>query len=272
MGRDNIKVNSKDRIKISSPENNRVFKIFIVLMLLISIISIVNLHIEWGKLISRFALLGGVFLKLLKFNFSNFNLILIGFAESVEITILATAYSILAGLVVGAIMAGNITPSRTLAVLFTSISSFVRAVPTMIWVLLFLTCLGLGPVPAILGLFLHSSAFFARSFSESFEEVPEDVIEAVKATGATGIQIFFSVILPASFTSLIAWIAMRFEINFGECSIFGMVGAGGIGYSIYSSLSSYNYGRAGISILLVFIFAYLIEITFTTVKYNLKVN
>ena len=127
MGRDNIKVNSKDRIKISSPENNRVFKIFIVLMLLISIISIVNLHIEWGKLISRFALLGGVFLKLLKFNFSNFNLILIGFAESVEITILATAYSILTGLVVGAIMAGNITPSRTLAVLFTSISSFVRA-------------------------------------------------------------------------------------------------------------------------------------------------
>ncbi|WP_446899627.1 ABC transporter permease subunit [Clostridium sp. LBM24168] len=267
-----IRMNSNGKIKINNPQNNMVLKIFIIVILFISIISTFNLNIEWSKVILRFNFLGEIFIKLSKFNFDDFDLILSGFADSIEITILATIYSIFAGLLLGAFMATNITPNRPLAILLTSICSFIRAVPTVIWVLLFLTCLGLGPVPGILGLFLHSSAFFAKSFSESFEEIPTDVIEAVKATGATDIQIFFSVILPASFTSLIAWISMRFEINFGQSSILGMVGAGGIGYSIYSSISCYNYGRASISILLVFIFAYLIEIIFTAIKYNLKVN
>lgn len=284
MGKDNIyetplkmeneivKTGFSGKIKINNPRNNMTLKVFILIMFVMSIISISQLNIEWYKLIARFPLLGGIFVQLLKFNFENFSLVLDGFAESVEITILSIVYSVFAGLIMAIFMAKNITPSKTLAVILTAINSFIRAVPIVVWVLLLLTCLGLGPAPGVLGLSFHASAFFAKAFSESFEEVPEDSIEAIKATGATSIQIFFSAILPAAFTSLIAWISMRFEINFGESSILGMVGAGGIGYSIYSSISSYNYGRAGISILLVFAFAYAIEIIFTTIKYKLKVN
>jgi phosphonate transport system permease protein len=65
---------------------------------------------------------------------------------------------------------------------------------------------------------------------------------------------------------IIAWIGMRFEINFQESAILGMVGAGGIGFAITTSLQGYQYGVAGLAILLVFVYAYAIELLFTTIK------
>jgi phosphonate transport system permease protein len=107
-----------------------------------------------------------------------------------------------------------------------SFFTFLRAVPTPVWVLLALVCLGLGPIAGIVGLSVHATAFFARAFSQSFEDVPPEVIEALEVTGASKLQIFFSAILPAALSMIIAWTGMRFEINFQESAILGMVGAG----------------------------------------------
>ncbi len=171
----------------------------------------------------------------------------------------------------GAFMARNITPSRKLAAALSAYNSFIRAVPTPVWVLLALACIGFGPAPGIIGLSFHAAAFFARAFAQSFEEVPQDIIEALQATGAGRIQIFFSAVLPASITALIAWGAMRFEINFAESAILGMVGGGGIGYSIAASMTGYHFGRAGLAILMVFVFAYSLELTFTAIKRRMKI-
>ena len=63
---------------------------------------------------------------------------------------------------------------------------------------------------------------------------------------------------------------MRLETNFSECAILGMVGAGGIGFVISSSLKGYDYGTAGVAILLVFIIAYLIERMFVRIKRSIN--
>ena len=63
---------------------------------------------------------------------------------------------------------------------------------------------------------------------------------------------------------------MRFEINFAECAILGMVGAGGVGFVISTSIQGYEYGKAGLAILLVFLFAYLIERMFVNIKKRIK--
>lgn len=65
---------------------------------------------------------------------------------------------------------------------------------------------------------------------------------------------------------------MRFEINFAECAILGMVGAGGIGFMISNSIQSYDYGTAGVAIVMVFLFAYCIERTFVAIKRTLARN
>ena len=85
---------------------------------------------------------------------------------------------------------------------------------------------------------MHATAFFARAFTQSFEDVPEEVIEALEATGASKLHIFLSAILPAAASQIMAWTGLRFEINFSESAILGMIGAGGIGFAIANNIQS----------------------------------
>ena len=142
--------------------------------------------------------------------------------------------------------------------------------PTPVWVLLMLVCLGFGPAAGITGLCVHTTSFFTKSFSQSFEDIPQDTIDALEVTGASKLKIFTNAILPAALSQIIAWVGMRFEINFAECAILGMVGAGGIGFVISTGIQGYEYGIAGLSILLVFLFAYMIERMFVRIKGIIK--
>lgn len=91
-------------------------------------------------------------------------------------------------------------------------------------------------------------------------------IEALEATGAGRLSIFVNAVLPAALSQIVAWAGMRLETNFSECAILGMVGAGGVGFVISNSLQGYDYGTAGVAILLVFLVAYCIERLFVRIK------
>ncbi len=271
MPHNNKYFKSNKKIRINNPKNDKPFKMFLLIIFILSVISILLLGIDWLKLASRFSNLLHVFTELSKFDFTNFNLTAVSFLESASAAVLATFYSIVLGLLMAFFMARNITPFKSLSLVLSAYNSFVRAVPTTVWVLLILACIGFGPAPGIIGLSFHATAFFSRTFAQAFEEVPKESIEALKACGAGRLQIFFCAVLPSSFTSLVAWSALRFEINFSESAILGMVGAGGIGYSIEANMTSYCYGQAGIAILMVFVFAFSLEIMFTALKRRLKV-
>ena len=133
-------------------------------------------------------------------------------------------------------------------------------------VLLMLVCMGMGPEAGVAGLCVHTTAFFTRSFAQSFESIPDETIEALEATGTSRLSIFCNAIFPTALSQIVAWTGMRLETNFSECAILGMVGAGGIGYVISTSLQGYDYGTAGTAILLVFVIAYLIERIFVRIK------
>ena len=147
-----------------------------------------------------------------------------------------------------------------------SFFTFLRAVPTPVWVLLMLVCLGMGPEAGVAGLCVHTTAFFTKSFAQSFESISDETIEALEVTGAGRLSIFFNAVLPAALSQIVAWAGMRLETNFSECAILGMVGAGGVGYVISNSLQGYDYGTAGVAILLVFLVAYFIERIFVRIK------
>ena len=90
--------------------------------------------------------------------------------------------------------------------------------------------------------------------------------ETANPGGEDGVFTICNAILPAAFSQIVAWAGMRLETNFSECAILGMVGAGGIGYVISNSLQGYDYGTAGVAILLVFAVAYAIERLFVRIK------
>ena len=167
-------------------------------------------------------------------------------------------------------MAENVVGSRIAAGAVKAFFTFLRAVPTPVWVLLMLVCFGFGPVAGVTGLSIHTVAFFTRAFSQAFEDVPQDTIDGLAALGATRWQIICCGLLPSAVTQLVAWIALRFEINFAECAILGMVGAGGIGFAISTSIQNYQYGQAGLAVFLVFAFAFCLERGFLLVKRSMQ--
>ncbi|MDR2210866.1 MAG: ABC transporter permease subunit [Spirochaetaceae bacterium] len=237
----------------------------------LTILSLGILRLDWVKVVNRLPKLGQVFYEMVHFSTERFHLTMLTLTETITVSLLALIYGLLAGLVLGALAARNITPWKPLPAILKSFFSFIRAVPTPVWVLLVLASMGFGMASGIMGLGFHVAGFFGKVFSQIFEEIPEETVEALRAAGAGRIQIFFGAILPSSISGIIAWTALRFETNYIEAAILGMVGAGGVGYTILAAMNSYKLGRAGLAILVVFAFALGIELLTTFVKRKVRI-
>lgn len=254
------------KLKIDCAEKDRTIPVFMVSVAVLAIISERFLHINWGRLASRIPDVGDIFWRLLHFDFANMDLIGTALLETVSITVLSTLYSIVLGLFFGMLAAENVFRYKRFSRFVQSFFTFLRAVPTPIWVLLMMVCLGMGPAAGIAGLCVHTTAFFTKSFAQSFEGISPETLEALEAAGTTRLGIFMNAVMPSSLAQIVAWTGMRFEINFSECAILGMVGAGGVGFVISNSIQGYDYGTAGIAIFLVFLLAYCIERIFVRIK------
>ena len=254
------------KIPVKCRQRNRFIPIFLMGVAALSALSLLYLEIDWLKMASRAGEIGRVFWDLAHLDFANMDLIASSLVETISIAVLSLLYSLLLGIVFGMLAARNIFRLPGLSLLTQAFFTFLRAVPTPVWVLLMLVCLGMGPEAGVAGLCVHTTAFFTKSFAQSFESIPQETIEALEVTGASRLSIFINAVLPAALSQIVAWAGMRLETNFSECAILGMVGAGGVGYVISNSLQGYDYGTAGVAILLVFLVAYGIERFFVQVK------
>lgn len=256
----------RERISVGCRQKNKFIPCFLAGTIALTAISLWYLNIDWVKLASRVPQIGEVFLELAHFDFSRMSLIFSAILETVSIAVLSLLYSLVLGILFGMLAARNIFHIRWLSVFTQSFFTFLRAVPTPVWVLLMLVCLGMGPEAGVAGLCVHTTAFFTKSFAQSFESIPDETIEALEVTGTGKVSIFMNAVLPAAFSQIVAWTGMRLETNFSECAVLGMVGAGGIGFVISRNLQSYEYGTAGLAIVLVFLIAYCIERLFVGIK------
>jgi len=98
----------------------------------------------------------------------------------------------------GALLCAKNIAKPKIAVVVKSLVAFVRAVPTILWVLIFAATAGLGSVAAVVGLTFHSAGYLIKAYAESIEEMDAGTIEALKASGANFWQIVFQAIVPAS--------------------------------------------------------------------------
>lgn len=139
-----------------------------------------------------------------------------------------------------ALAAARNLSSKRLSTVVRVTMSFARAVPTILWVLVFAIIASLGSEAAIIGMSFHSIAYLVKAYSESFEELDEGTIEALKASGASWWQIVFQAVLPSSLSSLLSWTFIRFEMNFMNAIAVGAAaGAGGIGYELFMAGNFY---------------------------------
>jgi phosphonate transport system permease protein len=148
--------------------------------------------------------------------------------------------------------------------------AFIRAVPTVLWVLIFAISAGLGSEAAVLGMIFHSIAYLVKAFSEAFEEVDKGIFEALRASGANWWHIVTHAVIPSTFTYLLSWTFLRFEINFGVAVAMGAAaGAGGIGFELFMASGFYfDLREVGFITYAILVIAIILEIISSRLKHR----
>ena len=256
----------RGRIRTKDPARDRALKGFLIGFAVVGVAAMFLMNIDWAQFLEGLGRIPEAVSKLAKIDVSQIGITLTSLLESIGVAVLSTVYSMVGGMFLAVFLAKNLTPARWLANLLSAALTFLRAIPSIIWVLLVLVCVGFGPSAGIIGICIFSTSFFARSFAQCFEEVPEETLEALRAMGAGRIKIFFGAVLPSAFTGILAWTSISFESNFEASAVLGTVGAGGIGYVISNCMTRYAYGQAIVAIALVLAFTYIMELGFTAFK------
>jgi len=182
-------------------------------------------------------------------------------------SLLETFQMALAGTVIGVILSLPLavlaTRSQSPHIIFYYLSrtliSFFRTVPDLIWALLFVVSVGLGPFAGTLTLVIDTIGFCGRFFAEGMEEVDKGPEEALKALGATRLGIIHCAILPAALPSLINSSLFALEKAIRSSVVLGLVRAGGIGIELKVAMDMFRFAEAATIILCVFALVFFVE-------------
>ncbi|MFC6180389.1 PhnE/PtxC family ABC transporter permease [Lactiplantibacillus daowaiensis] len=191
----------------------------------------------------------------------SWGLLLRALATSVGLAMLTTLLGALFAFFIAVFSARNLAPSW-LATSIKAVMAFIRAIPTILWVLIYSVVMGLGANAAVVGLTFHSIAYLVKAYSESIEETSSDTIEALKASGVGFWPIIFQAILPSIIPALLSWTFIRFEINFANAVAVGAAaGADDIGYYLFMASGFYfNFHEVGLIVYLLLGVAIVLEV------------
>jgi phosphonate transport system permease protein len=137
-----------------------------------------------------------------------------------------------------------------------------RAINEIVFALVFVSAVGLGPFAGVLALFIHTAGILGKLFSEAVEASDPGPVEGIRATGSSKIQEILFGILPQVMPLWTSFTLYRFESNVRSASVLGIVGAGGIGVSLYQSFNAFEYGQV-CAILIILIVATTLIDTFS---------
>lgn len=160
--------------------------------------------------------------------------------ESIEIAIISSFFGILLSLPIGLLAARNMMP----AWVFWPTRVFIavtRSFHPMIFAILFVKAVGFGPLPGILTLIFATIGFIAKLFAEAIEEISLKPVEAVRASGAPFLSVITYAVLPQVLNRFIGFSSYQLDVNLRNSTMLGIVGAGGIGGSLFAAFQRFEY-------------------------------
>jgi len=170
-----------------------------------------------------------------------------------------TVFASLAGFFLAPLAARNFTPHPVAYVLARETLNFMRAMPDLLLALIFVAALGLGPLPGVLALGVHTAGFLGKFFAESLERIDKGVVEGVASTGANFPQMVMYAGWPSILREAIGYALYILDRNVRMASVLGLVGAGGIGLALHDTLRLFDYGQSAALILVILATIFLID-------------
>lgn len=141
-----------------------------------------------------------------------------------------------------------------------------RAINEMVFALLFIVAVGLGPFAGVLALFVHTSGILGKLFSEVVESIDPRPVEGIRATGATYLEEVAWGVVPQVLPMWISYALYRFESNVRSATVVGIVGGGGIGVLLWDLMRTYNYHQVGALLLIILVTVMVIDMASAQIR------
>lgn len=171
--------------------------------------------------------------------------------ETVAMAFAGTVLATVVAIPLGFLGARNIIPVRLLHFGFRRISDGLRGVDTLIWALMFVNAVGLGPFAGVMAIAVSDAGTLGKLFAEAMENVDRHPIEGVRAAGGSRLQVIRFAMLPQAFPVLLSHVLYYLESNTRSATILGVVGAGGIGFQLAERIRLNNWDEVAFIILMI---------------------
>jgi phosphonate transport system permease protein len=211
-----------------------------------------NLWNDWRNM-SEF---GSAFLKP---NFLEWEHYLEEMVITFQIAIWGTVLAVVFGIPFAILSASNVAPVWVVQPVRRLMDAF-RAINELVFAMLFIVAVGLGPFAGVMALFIHNTGIVAKLFSEAVESIDPRPVEGIRATGASKLQEVIYGIVPQVIPLWISYTLYRFETNVRSATVLGIVGAGGVGFVLHESIRSFLYAETAAIILIIIVSVTLIDL------------
>ena len=180
-------------------------------------------------------------------------------AETFQVALLGTTGATLLALPLGFLGAANTTPGRLVYQATRLVLNVFRGISEFVYALLFVAMVGLGPFPGILALVVHGAGGLGKFCAESIEAIDPGPVEAVTASGASRLRVLWYAVLPQLLPYYLSYTLYYWEHNTRAATVLGVVGAGGIGFALTTSLKLYRFHEVSMIIIVILLLVWLID-------------
>lgn len=176
-------------------------------------------------------------------DFSSWRYYVTEMVVTVQIALWGTFLAVVLAVPFGILSAHNMMPWYVLHPCRRLMDVF-RAIHEIVWAVLFVVAVGLGPFAGVMALFIHTTGILGKLFSEAVEAIDPRPVEGIRATGATKLQEVVFGVIPQVLPLWISFTLYRFESNVRAATVLGVIGAGGIGQVLFESIRGFYYPQS----------------------------
>ena len=176
--------------------------------------------------------------------------------ETLQIAVWGTLIAVLLSIPFALLGAKNTTPHLAVFHLTRILLNALRSINELVFALIFVAAVGLGPFAGVLAIALHATGMLAKFCAEEIEGVDKGPIEAMQATGAGRLQVILFGIVPQVIPAFISYSIYRFDVSIRAATILGLVGAGGLGFSLIKTMKLFQYHQTATCILVIFLLVF----------------
>jgi phosphonate transport system permease protein len=221
--------------------------------------SVQRTGVSLGEFIQGFPQMGRLVGEMLPPSTARLGAVGTALLETFQMAFVGTVVGVLISVPIAVLATRHLTPHPALYHLARNLIAFARTVPDLLWALLFIVSVGLGPFAGTLAIIVDKIGFCGRFFAEAMEEADRGPQEALSAIGADKLSLVMCAVIPAAMPSFINTSLFSLEKATRSSVVLGLVGAGGIGIELKVAMDLFNYDEAATIILAIFVLVILVE-------------